>query len=270
MDFLSGSSPEWISALSDLTSTCLVFIGAALVWWQVRVSRRQSRWEKIADTIMHCNLRYDELYRVRVQLVSIKPSYNNIDTSSVQTIDANATDYKDNDSDIPDEVNLYYSRYWGLKSDQFDHWLAGLVDIETFSSWFWQTAASFHKDKEIRGISFLKGWERVGKPGNEKMNPWFTEFIDILKSLPQPNNSTTFQEFYLDTLNHLERETSHYRRTIQNGMDSRTFRDIIIGNPNNFPHDYVRLLERRDVTLNKRGWFSSVIDYIISRLQRLK
>ncbi len=83
--------------------------------------------------------------------------------------------------------DLYYSSYWGLKSDQFDYWLHGYLDHDTFCDSSYATIKSFwraDKDEErIFGISMDEAWERYKQEGPGTANPEFMKFTDGLRKI---------------------------------------------------------------------------------------
>lgn len=161
----------------------------------ILINRRNKR----ADTIIHCNNRYDELYKLRISIREMSGDAR-----------ANA-------------VRAYYARFWGLKSDQFDYWLAGLVDIHTFFDWYASTLRNFKENKLLvegdQASSFLYGWEGIGKQDNEIPNPWFSEIIEALLELSRSDgmNKAVFDEL-LEVIGIAERMSKPYRDQIQREM----------------------------------------------------
>lgn len=136
--------------------TALVAILAII--WNVFVNQRNKR----ADIIMHCNKRYDEIYEYKIRVISLKPG--ELTDASLET-----------------QVNAYFRRYYGLKSDQIDYWLSGHVDPETIVSWFWSTTEALRTGIKtgttIHGSSYVDGWNQV-RASHEYINPRLCELID--------------------------------------------------------------------------------------------
>lgn len=112
---------------------------------------------KRADVIMHCNVRYDELYKLRVQL---------------ESADREPEEY---------EVKSYFRRYWGLKSDQLDYWLAGYVDPETLTSWFMSTLDALLPSNgdpppTVGGITYAENWNIIHKE-HDAINPRLVQIV---------------------------------------------------------------------------------------------
>lgn len=98
-----------------------------------------NRKNKIADVVMHCMIRYDAIAHDKAMI------------------------------DSREEALYYFRRYFGLKSDQFDYWLSGLVDAENILSWFYSILSSFETSKYVtytlndkqQRITFEQGWNEV-------------------------------------------------------------------------------------------------------------
>ena len=96
-------SPGW---------NCRFNLTALVAWMALRTNAAVNIRNKRIDVILHCNARYDELYKLR-----------------------NEIDKEDNIKKKQYLLDSYFRRYWGLQSDQIDYWLAGYVDPETMASW---------------------------------------------------------------------------------------------------------------------------------------
>jgi hypothetical protein len=98
-----------------------------------------NRKNKIADVVMHCMVRYDAIAHDKA------------------TIDSR------------EKALYYFRRYFGLKSDQFDYWLSGLIDAENILSWFYSILSAFETGKSVtytignkqERITFEQGWNEV-------------------------------------------------------------------------------------------------------------
>tara|TARA_R110000824_G_scaffold401771_1_gene615724 strand:- start:403269 stop:403940 length:672 start_codon:yes stop_codon:yes gene_type:complete len=96
-----------------------------------------NRKNKMTDVAIHCINRYDVIAHDRSSISSREEALN------------------------------YYRRYFGLKSDQFDYWLSGLIDAENMASWSYATLNSFELEKHVsfnyegreEFVTFSEGWE---------------------------------------------------------------------------------------------------------------
>lgn len=138
-----------------------VIVGALTILSNTRVNRINKR----ADVILHCNNRHDEICKYKIHISKRPPQA---------------------------DIAQYFSRYWALKNDQFDYWLAGWVDIETFCSWFYSTLISFRQENFLGNRSFVWGWMHIGRVDNRSVNPWFLEFVDRLMKLSEMEGVTIF------------------------------------------------------------------------------
>ena len=152
---LVGKYKSETVALTTVVATALA--GSRAIRNNTNVSLRSKR----ADAIMHCNIRYHELYELRMRTKT--------------AIDTN------------DTIKAYYGRFWGLKSDQFDYWLADLIDIETFCNWSYQTtksfSASFRDSTYAVEGSFDWGWREIGTLDHVVTNEWFYELTEALREI---------------------------------------------------------------------------------------
>ncbi|WCT74281.1 hypothetical protein PQ455_03370 [Sphingomonas naphthae] len=101
-------------------------------------------------------MRYDELYKIKISIVK--------DISAFKKMPPTSKDISSTKARIELEIESYHRRYWGLKSDQIDYWLAGYVDPETLISWFMSTIDFVHDATPgwtFGDITKLGGWESV-------------------------------------------------------------------------------------------------------------
>lgn len=167
----------------------------------IAINRRNKR----ADAIMHCNSRYDELQKLKISIADLRGQ-------------AQKT-----------AVVSYYARYWGLKSDEFDYWLAGLIDIETFCNWNALTLKAFKANAELakgdRDSDFIRGWAELGKQDNAVPNPWFSEFTEELLKISADDGLTSagFDEM-LNVIEVVEMKSEEFRVKLRNNMTVGQYR----------------------------------------------
>lgn len=174
------------------TSLPLELLKIALTMMVAYYAANINRKNKMTDVMIKCSERYDSI--------------------------AETNQVKDRD-----EAYAYYRRYWQLKSDQLDFWMAGLVDPETIASWFFQVMESFLKkpvDPLPQGevgiaqsfVSYIEGWLHVSVT-HEALNPRLTEIIaqiyESTKKYPYSRNDSGVDELavtrFKDLLQILER-----------------------------------------------------------------
>ena len=144
----------------------------------LRISAAVNLRNKRVDVISRCNERYDALAQVKTEIIksiSISSAAKPRSASPGRVAIA-----------IGHEIELFHRRFWGLKSDQIDYWLAGYVDPETLISWFMSTADTIHNPVEVwRDFSDNSdgGWHSV-KAFHETTNP---RLFQIVEALRQPS-----------------------------------------------------------------------------------
>lgn len=164
---LTNVAPAFLSAFAAIAA-------AAAAFGTLRSTQRHNdiaRSIATLDTIIHCNTRYSDLYRLKISASNESPSPGERERQ------------KDHE--------VYFRQYWGLKSDQFDYWLAGFVDHDTFFSWFYSLALHFARgdDDRVSGTSFVESWTHTVEIETE-INPIFCQFIDHLRVECQSQSNT--------------------------------------------------------------------------------
>lgn len=135
MDLFSDVS--WALSYTNIFTAITLVLAYLASYSAARINRKN----KIADVVMHCIDRYDAIAR---------------DKMSIRT---------------KDEAAGYMRRFFGLKSDQFDYWLSGMVDAENISSWTYSVLNSFEARKSVwywegeveKHMTLEEGWEAARK-----------------------------------------------------------------------------------------------------------
>jgi len=190
-------------------ATPFIFFATSVAAWiglnlNIKINRRNKR----ADAIIHCNNRYDEIYRYKLTLFDSKDSR---------------------------AIKSYFARYWGLKSDEFDYWLAKLIDIETFINWLYLTVKAFQESEPLGdqqfAVTFLDGWKEVGKPDNDHTNPWFVQLVTALHAIAElqqkearTHNSRSEFTILLDVVERLDGKVARYREAMQDDISLKEYR----------------------------------------------
>jgi len=168
---------NWLGAVvrSELLRYALpTFAALFAATWAYRVNIRNKRF----DVILSCNARYDTLYQDRLKIGA------NSDVGS-------------------DDVAHYFRRYWGLKSDQFDYWLAGGVDPQTFANWFHSTLVAFRSGNSVGPLSYNDSW--MAERDNQKaINPSLVAFVDAVAAIAVDKTRNPKQQ-YADLLFQMHR-----------------------------------------------------------------
>lgn len=198
MSILAAS--ESLVPLAQLASPLVLLGSVTVALFAVRENARVSKMNKIADVTMHCNSRYDEVYKFKIDLIEMENPSSTL-------------------------INQYFARYWGLKSDEFDYWMDGFIDIETFTSWFYSTLNSFREDNPVCGVTFRQGWETVGLKDNQVVNPLFLQFIEEIIEIASKNGrmETPFEKL-LEVIERLEVVAVKWRKGLRRDMPLKEYR----------------------------------------------
>jgi hypothetical protein len=257
MDFAREAA---VSLYCALRSLCLLaeanpttFVAAVGVvgalfstWFSAHRNRQINLRNKRVDVAIHCNLRFDATHEQKLKL---------------RIGDAEEG-----------EARSYYARLWGLKSDQFDYYLADTVDIETFANWCFMTVRAFSERPDAKTdfeFDFGWGWSKVGAPDHQVANPWFYELTTALKELGmlwrkrgdqfgKENSAASDLEIdaaigrvllieLLDILDIVHRKSRFYRKRILSGMSIAEYRRTLR------THDSLGLsIQRRSSNIDSR------------------
>lgn len=177
----------WFVAHAHYFLPLLAAIFAAAFAYRVNV--RNKRF----DVILSCNTRYDVLYQDRVSIN---------DEAGPQSL----------------QVKQYFRRYWGLKSDQLEYWLAGGVDPQTFANWFHSTIRSFSNISRVGGLSYIESWQ-VEKLDLDIANSSFVDFVDHLLRISQSGMSPdTKYASLLVAMDSIERRERRFNTYLFDGV----------------------------------------------------
>lgn len=124
-DVLVKLAGPLITLLSVITA---VLIGLKSLRTNASVNLRNKK----IDVIISCNNKYDDVYKAKIALISKIAEADGAEGKISAIIKHEI------------EIESYYRRYWGMKSDQLDYWLAGYIDPETMISWFMYTVDTIH------------------------------------------------------------------------------------------------------------------------------
>ncbi|MBU1293098.1 hypothetical protein KJ819_03495 [Patescibacteria group bacterium] len=160
-----------------LIDNLLGIVTLILAYFAGHAAAKINRKNKIADVVMHCIDRYDAIARDKAL---IENKY---------------------------QAHGYYRRYFGLKSDQFDYWLSGLIDAENISSWLYSLLNSFEQGKRVhyvengeeKWMTFHEGWEK-SKTSHDAPNIVFVRVIERIQELSRAPMDTRSKYYELISL----------------------------------------------------------------------
>lgn len=160
--------------------SALLPVGALVIALVVGYSAAKiNRKNKMVDVAMHCITRYDIIAHDRVLITNREQALG------------------------------YYRRFFGLKSDQFDYWLSGLIDAENMASWTYATLNGFEQDKKVcylvngkeECVSLAEGFaDSLGV--HDAPNATFVRFMEKIQSLAKKDLSP--KEKYYELIRLLE------------------------------------------------------------------
>lgn len=151
------------------------FITGSIALIALRTNAAVNLRNKRVDVIIHCNTRYDELYKFKVLLIQRALALKSI--SSKKSLDVASSRIE-----LKEDIRLYFRRFWGMKSDQIDYWLSGYIDPETLISWFMSTIDAIHAPVEAwKGFSVTEsgGWDEV-KEFHQVTNPRMHQVVELI------------------------------------------------------------------------------------------
>ena len=155
-------------------------IAAFIAIIALRINSGVNLRNKRVDIIDHCNSRYLDLYKLRITLIADDKELKrkienavNLSGDDTRKIQIDLARY------FNDEAS-YFKQYWGLKSDQFDYWLAGYIDHETIASWTMQMADSLaHHGIGETPLDYRKNLLEM-RIGHEVINPRFVRLVKFV------------------------------------------------------------------------------------------
>ena len=148
---------------------------------------KSERHTRTISTVLHCQTAYKAVESVRLS------GRFSEDTSLI----------KDG------EIGSFFRNFWTLKSDQFDYWLSGYVDHDTFLTWTVSTARHFasSSDRPFFVETFTSGWANYGRPYHKQINPLFVRFTDTICNIFDTSKGLSKTDVYtiLDIMEEIDK-----------------------------------------------------------------
>lgn len=136
-------------------------VGLGFTVVSIRRQTRDSRLEKIADVLMDCTRRFENLVSLRYQL---------------------ETSVAEKKLPAAQAARRYYTVYWNLQLDQFNYFLLGLLPREVLATWMMDRLALLQRGEEVLGTRFEDGWQNIGS--RQMLNySDFSSFVDTVWQL---------------------------------------------------------------------------------------
>lgn len=212
---------EAVAAIQTNWASILPWFGGAaalitfgLTAYTIFASARTTHRQKAMDCIAACNARYDDLYKdscsIRVRVQRERKLFRPNVRKGKRARWGGGRKRRRREMEIESET--YANRFWGLKNDQFDYWLAGFVDPDTIVSWMFSTYKRFKKNLAVGTLDFEQSWRRSSK-GQVASNPVFVGAIDNLRILAE--RSLDDRDAVLDVIAILQAIEEKERRFIR-------------------------------------------------------
>lgn len=166
-DLTSDSGADWFAAWATLTGVVVAAVGLYFATLSIRAQTRNSRIEKVADAIIECARRYDDVMRQRDALVSAECEGRRFASPEHELKTAKS----------------YFNRFWALQYEQREFYLLGLVPDHIFKAWCLTRVKDFVDGHDpICGVSFENGWEEHSAKSFSHFSS-FVEFVGKLKAI---------------------------------------------------------------------------------------
>ena len=155
--FKEASWLGWLGA-------AIAFIEAIFILYMFYiVAPRHSDLLKQIDVEMHCNLRWADLFKQRLEIerMNVKQDTTTLRVRSLA-------------------VAKYYRQFWSLQEDQFYYYNQGFLPDRLYLDWVYERIHEFRRNEQIGGVSFTDGWEQFGKSLTGTAQT-FGLFVDFLR-----------------------------------------------------------------------------------------
>lgn len=161
---------DYIQIGIGIATLFAVLAGIAAIGHNYNVSRINAS----ISVAMHCSGRYDDLMKMLSDVSKTESKYF---------------------------ADLYYSRYWSLKSDQFDYWVNGYLDDDTFCEWSFSAIKSFaNKSSKAHppGRTVKQAWKIYLEDGNDGgvAKPHFVQFMTELEKISHNYSNNNARNSY--------------------------------------------------------------------------
>jgi hypothetical protein len=193
------------AAVAQVAAVLLLVPTIPFAWRGLRENRRTTYLSTRASVIQHCALRYDDLYKERSSLSA------EIKTGKLENGDP--------------RIEFWFRRFWGLKSDQVDFYLADWIDVDTMRSWMFSNCETMRNDTRLGVMRARESWIQL-RGYQEAANPMFALIIDVIAHMAAHDElQGTSDSIALtdELLLELERKSRADRRMVQRRYSAKEF-----------------------------------------------
>jgi hypothetical protein len=214
--------PPILAGIGAIATICGIVAGIGTVFYTakaVRSGAEVGRMGQRLDCLMHCNERYDEIYKMKIRLIA----------------ETNEENSEREEKKISEFFSSYYSRFWGLQADQFDYWINGWIDNDTVFGWWLIIVQKFRIVNSIGsnqslGTDYIdaglkSNWTTTAHLEFGAANPWFRDFVDsmIIISNRDPSEEKARTDI-LEFMQRIESRINIFRSDNKNGISIRPYR----------------------------------------------
>ncbi len=159
------------SPLLAVLSVALAVSEAVVIWYVLVIaSPRHADLMKRIDVEMHCNVRWADLFKQRLD------------------IERMSQDPKGRV--LPLAVAEYYRQFWSLQEDQFYYYNQGFLPEGLYIDWIYERVKAFQNNNAVGGVHFIDGWEKHGKPITKAAR----NFVDFVEEIKRHKDDERFDE----------------------------------------------------------------------------
>lgn len=162
----------------------IAIVEAALIYYAYFVETpRENRALKTIDVQMHCNSRWADLFKERLEIEQM------VQNSST------ARNQKAVKAEIDQATAEYYRQFWSLQNDQFYYYEEGFLPESLYLDWVQERMSEFSADKSVGGVTFSQGWKSYSSDFTQPP-PQFIEFTNFLAE----NKNRRVDEYFLNQI----------------------------------------------------------------------
>jgi hypothetical protein len=177
--FFEGLDTQLWGSIADWTLVALTLVGATAAVWglsyaagSIRSQTENSRSEKIADSILDFERRYQEVAEARLNI-----------TVAFFDKDEGASDFSQQDRLA---LQRYFDYFWSLQYSQWMFYRMGLIPREVYRDWVEARIVEFSSERhaKIANVSAIDGWMRFSRRTFQQFTR-FSSFVDQVADLAQ-------------------------------------------------------------------------------------
>jgi hypothetical protein len=161
LNFARGAQ-RFFKDIAPRLAVLIALIEAAFIYYAffIEAPRREMLLKQV-DVEMHCNLRWADLFKERLEIEGTAGA-----------------------SKAQEAAQEYYHQFWSLQNDQFYYYLQGFLPDDVFLDWAKERIQEFRDNKIIGGVPFRAGWGKYSVDFTRPSNPFITFMNDLVRQVP--------------------------------------------------------------------------------------